>query len=141
MKTIFTKKSITACLAQQMINAAVRKAEQIGKAMTIAILDESGNLKVFHRMDGAALAGIEVAQNKAYTSAANAWGHATHEVYEYSQSSPALLMGLSHISRYTFLGGGFPIKIDNEIVGGIGVSGGTAEQDIEVARAALAINK
>jgi len=141
MKVTFTKKSISAELAQSLIGEAIKKAEEIGKPMVIAIVDESGHLKAFYRMDGAALISIGVAQNKAYTAVANAWGHATHEIYDHIQKNPATLIGIPHISRYTIFGGGFPIKIDNEIVGGIGVSGGTAEQDMEVADAALDLLK
>jgi len=137
MKTTFTKNGITAAFAQKLVEAAVNKAKEMGKPMVIAILDESGNLKTFYRMDGAALISVEVAQNKAYTAVANAWGHATHEVYEHIKKNPATLIGIPHIPRYTIFGGGFPIKINNEVVGAIGVSGGTADQDIEVAEAAL----
>lgn len=137
MKKIFTKNSITAEFAQKMIAAAIKKSEEIGKPMAIAILDESGNLKAFHRMDGAALVSIGVAQDKAYTAVANARGQATHEIFETIQKNPATLVGIPHIPRYIVFGGGFPIKINGEIVGGIGVSGGTAEQDMIVAKAAL----
>lgn len=137
MKITFTKKSISAELAQSLIGEAIKKSEGIGKPMVIAIVDESGQLKAFHRMDGAALISVEVAQNRAYTAIANAWGHATHEIYDHIQKNPATLIGVPHIPRYTIFGGGFPIKVDGEIVGGIGVSGGTAEQDMEVAKAAL----
>lgn len=137
MKITFTKKSISAELVHRLIGEAIKKAEEIGKPMVIAIVDESGQLKAFHRMDGAALISIEIAQNKAYTAVANAWGHATHEIYDHIQKNPATLIGVPHIPRYTIFGGGFPIKIDNEIVGGIGVSGGIAGQDMEVAKAAL----
>ena len=139
MKITYNKKSITAELAQAMIAAAANKAIEINKPMVIAVLDESGQLKAFHRMDGAALISIEIAQNKAYTSLANARGNATHEVYDAIKDNPALLIGLPHVPRYTIFGGGYPIRIDNETVGGIGVSGGTAEQDMEVAEAGLAI--
>jgi uncharacterized protein GlcG (DUF336 family) len=135
----FNKKSITLQLAEKLIDAAMIKANEIGKPMIITIVDESGHLKAFRRMDGAALISIEVAQNKAYSAVANAWGHATHEFYEHISKDPATLIGIPHIPRYTVFGGGFPIKIDGEVVGGIGVSGGNVKQDIAVAEAALAI--
>lgn len=139
MNATFTKNSVTAEYASKMIDAAVEKANEINKPMVIAILDESGQLKAFHRMDGAALISINVAQDKAYSALANAWGHATHEIYEHIKKDPATLVGIPHIPRYTVFGGGFPIKIDGQIVGGIGISGGNVEQDISVAKAALAI--
>jgi uncharacterized protein GlcG (DUF336 family) len=139
MKNTFNKPSITAELAQALIDAAVEKATQINKPMVIAILDESGHLKAFKRMDGAALISIEVAQNKAYSALANAWGHATHEIYDHIKKNPATLLGIPHIPRYTIFGGGFPIKIDGSTIGGIGVSGGNVDQDITVAKSALTV--
>ncbi|MDR3492334.1 MAG: heme-binding protein [Gammaproteobacteria bacterium] len=139
MSLTFNKQSITADLAQKLIDAAEKKTVEIDKPMVIAILDESGHLKAFRRMDGSALISIEVAQNKAYTAIANAWGHSTHEIYDHIKKNPATLIGIPHISRYTVFGGGFPIKIDEQIVGGIGVSGGNVEQDISVAKAALVV--
>ncbi len=140
-KTTYTKACITLELAQDLMTAATTKALELNKSMVIAIVDESGHLKAFHRMDSAPLVSIEVAQNKAYTAVANAWGHATHEIYDYISKNPATLIGIPHIPRYTILGGGFPIRIDKHIIGGIGISGGSAEQDMIVARAALAILK
>ena len=139
MKYSYEKNSITMELAQALLEAATAKALELNKKMVMAIVDESGHLKAFHRMDGAALISIEVAQNKAYTVVANAWGHATHEIYDHIKQKPATLIGIPHIPRYTIFGGGFPIVIDNQIIGGIGVSGGNTAQDMEVAKAALAI--
>ncbi|MBY0545169.1 MAG: heme-binding protein [Gammaproteobacteria bacterium] len=135
----FTKKSLCAAVAQQLIIAAIERAKVIGKPMVIAIVDESGQLKAFHRMDGAALLSIDVAQNKAYSAVANAWGHATHEIYAHISKDPATLIGIPQIPRYTVFGGGYPIHIDGEIVGAIGISGGNVAQDRDVAEAALAI--
>ncbi|MEM1244144.1 MAG: heme-binding protein [Pseudomonadota bacterium] len=139
MQPTFNKPSISAELAMQMITAAVKKAKEIDKPMVIAILDESGQLKAFHRMDGAALISISVAQDKAYSALANAWGHATHEIYDHIKKTPATLVGIPHIPRYTVFGGGFPLKLNNQVIGGIGISGGNVEQDMIVGKAALAI--
>jgi uncharacterized protein GlcG (DUF336 family) len=139
MKNFFNKKCISAELAQNMINAAMKKAIEINKPMVIAILDESGNLKAFQRMDGAALVSIEVAQSKAYTALANARGLSTQEMFEYIKQNPALLVSMPLITRYTMISGGFPIQIDNEIIGGIGVSGGSADEDVLVAMTALEV--
>jgi uncharacterized protein GlcG (DUF336 family) len=138
MSFTFNKSSLTLDTATKMIAFAVEKALEINRPMSIAIVDESGQLKAFQRMDGAALISLGVAQDKAYTAIANAWGHATHEIYEHIAKSPATLVGIPQIPRYTVFGGGYPIKIDDQIVGGIGVSGGNAEQDMTVAKAALA---
>jgi len=82
---------------------------------------------------------IEAAENKAYTAAG--FGMATDEWYSFIKDDPPLLTGAPHISRLVVVGGGFPIKVGNEIVGGIGVSGGHYRQDMEVAKAALEVSK
>jgi len=134
----FTKQSITIELAKKIINSAAQKAIEIKQPMVIAIVDEAGDLKAFQRMDGAALVSMGVAQDKAYTAVANAWGHATDEIYEHIKKNPATLIGIPQIPRYTVFGGGFPIKIANAVIGGIGISGGDVEQDTIVAKAGLA---
>lgn len=137
MQPVFVKKSISSELADEIIKRAISKALEMNKHMVIAIVDESGLLKAFQRMDGAAIISIEVAQTKAFAAVANAWGFATHEIFEQSQKNPATKVGIPLIPKYTVLGGGFPIEIDGDIVGGIGVSGGSIEEDIAVAKSAL----
>jgi uncharacterized protein GlcG (DUF336 family) len=132
----FEKASITAELAKKMIEAAEAKAKEIGVPSSIAIVDESGVLKAFSRMDGAALLSIEIAKEKAYTGAG--FGLPTHEVFQFISTDPQLLTGLPLVNKLSVVGGGFPIMIDGKIVGGIGISGGHYTQDIEVAQAALA---
>lgn len=139
MKHIYTKQSISEELAQELINAATSKAREIGRPMTITILDESGRLKAFRRMDGAALVGIEISQIKAYTAVGNMANAPTHEIGKHVKDNIALLISLSQMPNYTTVGGGFPIKINNQVIGSIGVSGGTADQDMAVAETALAI--
>lgn len=139
MKMTYIKKSISLELAESMIAVATKKAIEINKPMSIAVLDESGNLKAFQRMDGASLMSVEVSQGKAYSALANARGAATHEIYDAIKDNPALLKGLPLLPRFIIVGGGYPIRIEGETVGGIGVSGGSAEQDMVVAEAALAM--
>jgi uncharacterized protein GlcG (DUF336 family) len=104
--------------------------------MCIAVSDESGDLKAFHRMDGAPKLSIEIAQNKAFTAAS--FSMATHAWFDFIKDDPPLLHGITHTPRLVVFGGGFPIKLKGEIVGAIGVSGGHYSQDMECARAALA---
>lgn len=137
MQKTFIKQSITLELAQKMVEVATQKAREMAKPMVIAIVDESGLLKAFSRMDGAALVSVELAQNKAYTAVSNAAGRATHEIYEAVLNNPKAVMGVPQLPRYTASGGGFPIKIDGQTVGAIGVSGGTVDQDVEIAQAVL----
>lgn len=138
MKNVFEKNSISAELAQKMLEAAIAKANAIGVPENIAILDDGGNLKAFCRMDGAALLSIEVAQNKAYTAL---FGFSTQDFFNFIQGDPSLLAGLPNLRRIAAYGGGFPIKIDGAVVAAIGVSGGTVQNDVDVAQAALAVVK
>jgi uncharacterized protein GlcG (DUF336 family) len=130
----FQKRCVTAEAAAKMVDAAVAKAKSIGVPQVVAILDESGLLKAFCRMDGAPLISIEVAQNKAYTALL---GAPSQDFFNRIKDDPALLAGAPHIPRIVTFGGGLPIKVDGALVGGIGVSGGTVEQDIACAQAAL----
>ena len=104
--------------------------------MCIAISDEAGDLKAFERMDGAPRLSIQIAQDKAYTAAG--YGLATHTWWDFIKDDPPLLHGITHTPRLIVFGGGFPIVLEGEIVGAIGVSGGHYSQDMECARAALA---
>jgi len=135
----YDKKSISLEMAKKMTEAAEKKANENGVPMVIAIVDESGKLKCFSRMDGAPLLSIQVAQDKAYT--AIGFGMATDEWYPFIKDDPPLLAGAPHLPRLIIYGGGYPIKIDGVIVGGIGVSGGHYTQDMECAKAALEILK
>lgn len=136
MTKTLTKKSIAADTAKTLIAAGEAAARELGVPMVISIVDESGILKAFSRMDGAALLSVEIATDKAYTSVS--FGIATHEWFEFVKNDPPLLHGIVKTPRLVVFGGGYPIKIDGEIVGGIGVSGGHYEQDMKVATAALA---
>lgn len=138
MAETFTKHSVSHESAQKMVAAAVAKATALGVPQVVAVLDESGLLKAFCRMDGAALVSIEVAQNKAYTAL---FGMSSQEFYHFIKDDPALLAGVPHIPRIAIFGGGLPIKVGDKIVGGIGVSGGTVEQDVACAQAGLDILK
>jgi uncharacterized protein GlcG (DUF336 family) len=137
MANVIKKHSISYELAQKMVNAAVAKARELGVSENVTILDDGGNLKAFSRMDGAPILSIEMAQNKAYTAL---FGVSTQEFFDSIQGDPSLLAGIPTLSRVAAWGGGFPIKVDGEIVGAIGVSGApTVQNDIDCAKAALAL--
>jgi len=136
MPNVIKKHSISSELAQKMVEEAVAKAAKIGVAQNVAILDDGGNLKAFSRMDGAPILSIEIAQNKAYTAL---FGFPTQDFFNFIQGDPSLLAGIPTLSRVAAYGGGFPIKIDGEVVGAIGVSGGTVQNDVDCAQAALAL--
>src|SRR6202030_2740143 len=129
MANVEKKHSISSELAQKMVDAAVAKARELGVSENVAILDDGGNLKAFSRMDGAPIPTIEIAQNKAYTAL---FGVSTQEFFDFIHGDPSLLAGIPTLERVAAWGGGFPIKVDGEIVGAIGVSGApTAQNDGE----------
>lgn len=137
MANVVKKYSISSELAQKLVNAAMAKAREIGVSENVAILDDGGNLKAFSRMDGAPLPSIEMAQNKAYTAL---FGISTQDFFNFIQRDPSLLAGIPTLSRIAAWGGGFPIKVDGEIIGAIGLSGApTVQNDEDCARAALAL--
>jgi uncharacterized protein GlcG (DUF336 family) len=129
------KHSIDAETAEKAVAAATKKAAELKLRMCIAVSDEAGDLKAFARMDGAPKLSIDIAQNKAFTAAS--FGMATHAWFDFIKDDPPLLHGITHTPRLTVFGGGFPIKLNGEMVGAIGLSGGHYSQDMECARAAL----
>src|SRR3989454_2161792 len=134
---VVTKHSISSELAQKMVDEAMVKASELGVSENVAILDDGGNLKAFSRMDGAPILSIEMAQNKAYTAL---FGVSTQDFFNFIQGDPSLLAGIPTLARVAAWGGGFPIKVDGEIVGAIGVSGAPGVQnDVDCATAALAL--
>jgi uncharacterized protein GlcG (DUF336 family) len=137
MTHVIKKHSIASELAQRMVEAAVAKARAIGVSENVAVLDDGGNLKAFQRMDGAPILSIEIAQNKAYTAL---FGVPTQDFFDFIRRDPSLLAGIPTLTRVAAYGGGFPIKVDGELVGAIGVSGApTVQNDVDCARAALAL--
>jgi uncharacterized protein GlcG (DUF336 family) len=114
---VVTKHSISSELARKMVNEAMAKASQLGVAENVAILDDGGNLKAFGRMDGAPILCIEMAQNKAYTALI---GVSTQDFFNFIQGDPSLLAGIPTLARVAAWGGGFPIKVNGEVVGAIG---------------------
>jgi uncharacterized protein GlcG (DUF336 family) len=137
MANVVKKHSISFELAQKMVGAALAKAKELGVTENVAIVDDGGNLKAFGRMDGAPILSIQMAQNKAYTAL---FGVSTQEFFNFIQGDPSLLAGIPTLSRVAAWGGGFPIKVNGEIVGAIGLSGAPAVQnDVDCAKAALAL--
>ena len=134
-KTI-ERASISAAAAQAAVKAAEAKAAETGVAMVIAVVDESGVLKAFSRMDGAALLSVQIAQDKAYSAAA--FGISTDAWFEFIKNDPPLLHGIIKTPRLVVFGGGYPLQVDGVVVGAIGVSGGHYEQDMIVAQAGVA---
>lgn len=122
--------------AKYISEACQKKANEMGIPMVVAIVDKGTNLILLERMDGAIIAAIRIAQDKAYTSAATGFG--THEIAGISQPGQ-VAYGLANADggRMIIFAGGLPIKKDGELIGGIGASGGLANQDQEVAQAGI----
>ena len=122
--------------ARLIMAAAARKATSIGVPMDIAVVDDAGHLLVFNRMDGAKLSSIDIAVSKAWTAACAR--RATHEYAEIAgPGKPAFGIHVSNHGRFMIVGGGLPIFVDGRIVGGIGCSSGTTQQDRNVAAAGI----
>jgi uncharacterized protein GlcG (DUF336 family) len=138
MAATFDRPSVSTELAKAMIDAAERKAAEMGHPFVIAIVDDSGVLKAFSRMDGAALLSVQIAQDKAYTAAG--FGLPTDAWHDFVKDDAPLAMGAAPgIDRLIVFGGGFPIMIGGKLAGAIGVSGGHYTQDMDVANAGLAV--
>ncbi len=120
--------------ARKVVDAAEKKAKSIGQPMNIAVVDEGGNLVTHTRMDGAWIGSIDISINKAYT--ARAFDLPTKELAENSQSGDQFFgIHATNGGRIVIFAGGIPLKIGDEIVGAIGVSGGMSDQDQAVAEA------
>ncbi|SMF29330.1 GlcG/HbpS family heme-binding protein [Desulfovibrio gilichinskyi] len=128
---------VTAKKAQQMIMAAAEKADEIGVPMVIAVVDQGGNFVAQLRQDDALLVSVSLSWNKAYTAVAAKMS--TETLGTVSQpGGPLYGIHTAENGRIVIFGGGFPIEEGGKIVGGIGVSGGSVEQDMACAKAGLA---
>lgn len=137
MATTFDKPSLSTEAAHRVVQAAEATANEIGVPMVIAITDESGVLKAFSRMDGAALLSVQIAQDKAYTSVG--FGMSTSDWHDFIKDDEPLRVGAPpEVDRLVTFGGGYPITVGDSIVGAIGVSGGHYNQDMRVAQGGLA---
>ena len=125
---------VTLADARRVIAAAEKKAQEIQQPMNIAVVDEGGNLVSHVRMDGAWIGSIDISINKAFTS--RAFDISTKDLAQYSQSGGQFFgIHVSNHGRVMIFAGGIPLKRDGKVVGAIGVSGGSGEQDHAVAEA------
>ena len=123
--------------ARRVIAAAEKKAQQIGQPMNIAVVDAGGNLVSHARMDGAWMGSIDISINKAFTS--RAFDISTKDLAQHSQSGGQFFgIHASNHGRIMVFAGGIPLKRDGKVVGAVGVSGGSGEQDHSVAEAGAA---
>ena len=127
---------LTSQLAEAVIDGAAKKAREIGLPVNIAVLDAGAHLNAFRRMDGAVLASIDIAMRKAKTAVL--FRSNSELVWEYCKpGAPAPGLELTNGGLAPF-GGGIPLTSPTgKHIGAVGVSGGSVDQDIEVAKAAF----
>jgi len=138
MNKTFEKHSIASAQALSMVEAAMQKANELNIKVAVAVVDESGVLKAFARMDGAPLMAVDVCRRKALTAVG--LGLPTGETWhEFIKDDPILTQGVQGIQDFMLLGGGSPLQLEGTLVGAIGVSGGHYKQDEDCAAAALSL--
>lgn len=123
--------------SRKVVSAAEEKAREIGQPMNIAVLDAGRNLKAFARMDDAWLGSIDIAIDKAFTS--TSFEMPTQDLAPQAQpGQPLFGINTTSSSRVVIFAGGIPIQRDGQVIGAVGVSGGTPDQDQQVAEAGVA---
>ena len=131
-----TVQKLTLDDARCIMEGAEAKAREIGIDMDIAITDDNGSLLMFHRMDNGRITSIDIAISKAFTAAA-----ARRSTRAYGEVSgpggPAFGIHVSNQGRFMIVAGGVPLFVNAEIVGGVGCSSGTPDQDEIVAQAGI----
>jgi len=133
---MLTIKRLSLAEAEILIEGAMKQSEKIGVPMCISVVDESGTPIAFKRMDGGKVTSATIALDKAFTAAAAK--KATHAYNEVNV--PGKLAFGIHTEvggRISSVGGGLPVIVDGDVVGGIGVSSGTPDQDMECAQAGI----
>ena len=123
--------------ARTLIDGAAKRAQEIGVPMCIAVTDESGNLIAFERMDGAKVLSIEIARDKAMV--ASAQRKSTADYNKAVQAEGSLTFGIHTAigGRFSVVGGGLPVSVDGQVVGAVGCSSGTPDQDGDCAQAGI----
>ena len=127
--------SITARAAHAAVLAAVERGQALGVSVNACVVDASGNQVAFLRADGAFLPSGRIARDKAFTAAG--FGAPTGALFKALSEEPAVLAGLTAQPGLALFGGGLPIIAEGTVIGGIGVSGASADQDEDCAQAGL----
>ena len=123
--------------ARVLIEGATERSLAMGIPMCMAVCDEAGHLIHFERMDGGKISSISIAVDKAFTGAVARKG--THVYNQLCQpGQPTFGIHITNGGHFSVIGGGLPITVNGDVVGGVGISSGTAIEDLEVAEAALA---
>jgi uncharacterized protein GlcG (DUF336 family) len=133
----YTKQTLTLEAANTAVAASLAKSRELGVLSVVAVYDEGGTLKALSTMDGARFTGVSFAMDKAWTAARRQ--AATQDLADANATAPETMWhSFLKQSQLTLLGGGLPIIVNGQVVGGIGSSGGTIPQDTEIANAGLA---
>ena len=120
----------------RLVAAGMQKASEIGVPMVLAVVDQNGDVIETRRMDDALIISVTLAPHKAYTAATVRLP--THELAQAAQPGQSLYGIDVNLPKITLVGGGLPLKKDGKVVGAVGVSGGSVEQDVAVAQAMVA---
>ncbi|PID85580.1 MAG: ATP:cob(I)alamin adenosyltransferase [Chloroflexi bacterium] len=126
--------TLTDC--DRMVEAGMKKAQDIGCPMVLSVVDQNGDVIESRRMDNALIVSVTLAPHKAYTAATVRL--ATHELAKAAQPGESLYSIDVNLPKITLIGGGFPLHKNGKVVGAVGVSGGSVEQDMAVAEAMVA---
>ncbi len=129
---------MTLMLAARMTEAALQRAKEIGASVSAAVVDAGGHLVHFQRMDGAEIAGPTLAVDKAFTAVSHRIDTAALNALA-APGAPLAGLQANGSGRYVTFGGGVACWFDGAVVGGVGVSGGTVDQDVACADAAAAL--
>lgn len=136
METTASIRTISAEAAHLAVGAAVRRGKEEGCAVVAAVVDAGGSLIALLRAAGAPFHSSDIAHDKAYTAAS--FKAPSAAVYDIVSERDALREGIVRRDRMAMFGGGLPIRIGGEVVGAIGVSGGSEAMDVAYANAGLA---
>lgn len=131
-------RKLTLRAAKLMGERALDKCEEIGKPFVFTVVDAGGNVLYTQRMEDAFFTSVGIATDKAFTAAAVKKG--THVLTDKVKPEQDLFgLNLTNNGRIVTFGGGLPVIVEGEVIGGVGVSGGSVEEDIAVAEAALSV--
>lgn len=136
MKKLNEYKELSLEIVKVMAESAEEKALEINVPVVFSAVDKGANLMLMHRMEDAFVTSIDISINKAFTSACLKQG--THEIVDAVQPGASLYgLQLTNNARIVPFGGGLPIIVEGQVVGAVGVSGGTVEEDMLIAQAAV----
>ncbi|RYF60262.1 MAG: heme-binding protein [Comamonadaceae bacterium] len=132
---VVSRPTISSAAAMQLVQRCIAAAEASNTSISVSICDPAGGLIAFHRMDDAALVSGELSEKKAYTAVL--LGLETGKLYDFIKDKPALAISLPHTTNFVVIEGGSPIASAGHVIGGVGVSGGTPDQDAACVSTAL----